>query len=1044
MPRPPITTFSSVAVKEVSTNKNNGLYVPQLTTAQRDAIPIANLEKRGGIIYNTTDNVFQFFQDGNWINLNSSGGNVVGPNTSTANNIAVFDGTTGKIIKDSGVAITQVPEPIVEALFALTEENNSIPSLFSNDVINEIGNLGHIKFVNDLGIIFVDGLMPVEFITNNIGDEEQVCSLFTGGLPSSSSSPSALLELQTSTGALLFSRLTQTEINALILPVVGMVVYNTTTNKLNVYTSTGWLPLLTNADIPSTTVTLTGGVTGSGPTGTPITTTVVSVAPSAINGYPNTTSSFLRGDGTWTNVLSGGLGLGSATPNEPGELQFPNSLSPRRIILFQTALNNFQFSGIGFSGGMTFHLHDTARDFEFIAALGPSGGNTLMRIRGNGNIGIGMNFPNFPNAPLQFSNTLANRKIVLLETGNNDHQVMGFGTASNIFRFQVNSTSSDYVFNAGNSSTGSNELLRIKGTGNVGIGTASPNAPLQFSNTLANRKIVLLETGNNDNQVRSIGTATNSLVFQVEEFTTDYVFNAFSSNVNINFELMRITGGGNVGIGTSTPNAPLQFSNNFVNNKIVLYESSPNTHQIRGLGTNNTAFRFQVDGPFVNYTFNAATSSTTSNELVRITGTGNVGIGISAPNAPLQFSNTLANRKIVLLETENNDHQVMGFGTASNIFRFQVNSTSSDYVFNAGNSSTGSNELVRIKGNGNVGIGTTNPTFPLDVIGVINTENLRSSFFLTSTDLENNYIQLLGVNVNGNPGNRYIRYRSGSAAYSLAGNIYSNFDSQHYFIVADGFGWRFNVLNSVTTTPSFTSSVTAICITSLSMIGIGTTTANAPLQFSNTLANRKIVLLESANNDHQVMGLGTASNTFRFQVNNTSSDYVFNAGAGSSASNEVARIKGNGDVIVQGNLYGNRPYGSIAFINSTPTTQSVTANVLVKINVVTSAGPLNLFSATSNRLTYTGTQTINAHVIAIHTSSPSVSTSVIQRIVIYKNGTSANIDVVGVQQSNTQTMNLTTQGILSLSTNDFIEVFINSGTTQTVSHYSLILTVNTI
>jgi len=34
MPKPAITTFSSVAVKPSSTNKDNGLYAPQLTAAQ--------------------------------------------------------------------------------------------------------------------------------------------------------------------------------------------------------------------------------------------------------------------------------------------------------------------------------------------------------------------------------------------------------------------------------------------------------------------------------------------------------------------------------------------------------------------------------------------------------------------------------------------------------------------------------------------------------------------------------------------------------------------------------------------------------------------------------------------------------------------------------------------------------------------------------------------------------------------------------------------------------------------------------------------------
>ncbi len=77
---------------------------------------------------------------------------------------------------------------------------------------------------------------------------------------------------------------------------------------------------------------------------------------------------------------------------------------------------------------------------------------------------------------------------------------------------------------------------------------------------------------------------------------------------------------------------------------------------------------------------------------------GNVGIGTSAPNAPLQFASTTASRKIVLWEGANNDHQFLGLGINSGIFRFQLNSTTDSFVFYAGTSSSTSDEVARFLG----------------------------------------------------------------------------------------------------------------------------------------------------------------------------------------------------------------------------------------------------------------------------------------------------------------------------------------------------------
>src|SRR5215471_2100633 len=173
--------------------------------------------------------------------------------------------------------------------------------------------------------------------------------------------------------------------------------------------------------------------------------------------------------------------------------------------------------------------------------------------------------------------------------------------------------------------------------------------------------------------------------------------------------------GGKIGIGTAAPNAPLQFGNVLGNRRMVLWETANNDHQFYGFGINGLMLRYQVDGPGAVHAFFAGTSASTSVELMRIQGNGNVGIGTSAPNAPLQFANTLVNRKLVLYETNNNDNEFFGFGINSSTLRYQVGLTSSDHVFFASTSPTTSVELMRIKGNGNVGIGSSAPSNRLDV-----------------------------------------------------------------------------------------------------------------------------------------------------------------------------------------------------------------------------------------------------------------------------------------------------------------------------------------
>ena len=91
----------------------------------------------------------------------------------------------------------------------------------------------------------------------------------------------------------------------------------------------------------------------------------------------------------------------------------------------------------------------------------------------------------------------------------------------------------------------------------------------------------------------------------------------------------------------------------------------------------------------------------------------NVGIGNADPYCPLSFPATLGD-KISLYSSDFSNHH--GFGVGYGTLQMYTGESTSDIVFGYG-SSTNLTEVMRIKGSGNVGIGTTAPAAKLDVAG---------------------------------------------------------------------------------------------------------------------------------------------------------------------------------------------------------------------------------------------------------------------------------------------------------------------------------------
>jgi hypothetical protein len=188
-------------------------------------------------------------------------------------------------------------------------------------------------------------------------------------------------------------------------------------------------------------------------------------------------------------------------------------------------------------------------------------------------------------------------------------------------------------------------------------------------------------------------------------------------------EKMRITTTGNVGIGTTSPYTTLQVGNSndsvgiSTNVKLYVADGGIRVGSTSGSDFGYRFFRDSSSGDLVfigdqngNTNYNFQNYAGTS--LLRIKSDGNVGIGTTSPSDKLDVYGN-----IKLVQTSN-------YIKFANDFVTIKRDGTNNLYFNAYGGfkfydTLASSERMRIDSSGNVGIGTTSPSYPLHVVGSV-------------------------------------------------------------------------------------------------------------------------------------------------------------------------------------------------------------------------------------------------------------------------------------------------------------------------------------
>lgn len=190
-------------------------------------------------------------------------------------------------------------------------------------------------------------------------------------------------------------------------------------------------------------------------------------------------------------------------------------------------------------------------------------------------------------------------------------------------------------------SSGSQHIITTYDSNTPYIITQRANGTAAFPTAIQNNQGLFILGARGHNGVNFSNTNNASITFASSQthapgaFGGYMFFSTTQNNTQILSERMRISHNGNVGIGTTTPGFPLNFSD-LVGDKISLFGQSGNHF---GLGINNNLMMIHTDvaGSDIAFGHGAFGAFT---ETIRIKGNGNLGIGTNDPQAKLHVNGT--------------------------------------------------------------------------------------------------------------------------------------------------------------------------------------------------------------------------------------------------------------------------------------------------------------------------------------------------------------------------------------------------------------------
>jgi hypothetical protein len=442
----------------------------------------------------------------------------------------------------------------------------------------------------------------------------------------------------------------------------------------------------------------------------------------------------------FTDTGQSGIKLlaGTGSTNRATRIDFLNGVSSGTTPRW-TLLNDYSQNG--------------TNDFRFVNSDTSTSVLTLLQ---NGNVGIGTTSPS--------------GKLSIVTSGTNDLLYLNSGVNTDFAYKIVSGLDDAFVLRRQHTTQGDLSIMSWTYSGKVGIGTTNPTGKLTISQNNSGGVAALTFT---EDESTIQGPSANTKILMGGNLSLNAA-STWIAGTN-GSERMRITSAGDVGIGTSTPAGVLNV-NGSSGADFLLSRTSGATSGVLGtirfgnqnIDSNMSAISAEQDGAnnAANLIFSTQATGAATTERMRITSGGNVGIGTTSPSSKfhvkgnatddigltviendyasggiyypgLSVINTRGNHSYgVVAEFRTNtagdsDRPSILFYGEQAAHSWQIGQTtidagwgaSDDFAigYRASNDPTTFNNFptayLTVKTGGNVGIGTTGPSYKLHVEG---------------------------------------------------------------------------------------------------------------------------------------------------------------------------------------------------------------------------------------------------------------------------------------------------------------------------------------